>query len=336
MWWWVAACTGGVTTPTEPTEPAPTDQAETEAHSGHSGFRWWPHSGLIEHSATGGHTAEPPDPCIDPPPTTFVSHGTLGQVRRTEEFAFDAVGGMVNAAENDGVYRTSYAGNPVLLAPYRSFEIAGTRVTPDGTAAAICDEAAGQIVAVDLQTGAQRVLASGLPSPNSIGFDQRGWLYVAAFGQVTRYRGGGAPAELLLSRPGVDFDGIAFAPDDSAVYWNADSIGDIYVASMDASGEVVDVRTPLRLQVTGELDGMTTDVCGNLYVIATNGELRRIRTNNLLETLIPPNGRYTTAISFGSGLGGFERDHLYMMDRSDGLLDLELGIEGRREPHYPP
>ncbi|MCA9493784.1 MAG: SMP-30/gluconolactonase/LRE family protein [Myxococcales bacterium] len=335
MWWWVAACTGSVTTHSDPTEILPTDGGTVE-HTGHSGVAWWAHSGTAPHSETAWHTAEPPDPCIDPPPTTFVSHGILGQVRRTEEFAFDAVGGMVNAAENDGIYRTSYSGNPVLLAPYSSWEIAGVRVTPDGAALALCDEAAGQIVAVDLQTGGQRVMASGLPSPNSIGFDQRGWLYVAAFGQVTRYRGVGAPAELLLSRPGVDFDGIAFAPDDSAVYWNADSLGDIYVATMDAAGEVLDVRTPLRLQVTAELDGMTTDVCGNLYVIATNGQLRRIRTDHSQETLIAANGRYTTAISFGSGLGGFERDHLYMMDRSDGLLDLELGIEGRRDPHYPP
>ena len=141
--------------------------------------------------------------------------------------------------------------------------------------------------------------------------------------------------------PGADLDGITFAPGDTTVYFNDDSGGTIGAVSLDASGEVTGIGASAALPGVGgwsgvELDGMTTDVCGNLYVVQTNGKLSRILLDGTVQTLLPVSGHYTTAVNFGSGLGGWERSRLYVMDRNDGLWELDLGVEGRPEAWMTP
>jgi hypothetical protein len=83
---------------------------------------------------------------------------------------------------------------------------------------------------------------------------------------------------------------------------------------------------------------MTGDRCGNVYIVETDGQIRRMRPDGTVEPylkLTSPDGVYCTAVSFGSGIGGWERDHLYIMNRSGGMFVLDAGIEGRPEPHLP-
>ncbi len=307
-----------------PVEPPPPDTGLDPADSGHS-------------AAPPVHTAAP-DPCATLPPIGRPS--LVSDVLPSEEFAFDPVGHVLNAIESSGVYRTDYAGTRQIVSPGGSWEFAGARTSPDGTFLALCDEGAGVVLRVDLATGAREPLVA-VSNPNSIGWDDFGALWIAADTRLLRYfpSVGGAP-ELVVERPGADLDGVTFAPDGLAVYFNDDTGGDIGRVDLDATGAVVGAGFLASVPGVGpwagtELDGMTTDVCGNLYAVKTNGELVRVSPGGAVDVLIPATGNWTTSVNFGSGVGGWARDRLYVMDRTQGLWELPVGVEGHPEPHLP-
>lgn len=335
--WWLFACQP------DGTGTVPLDDPETEPPdaTGHTGRTLPPpaHSGHTGGAHSGGHTAAPVDPCtLVPPAVTGVRR--VSSLQPSEEFAFDAVGNAVNATESAGVFLTDYAGSRTLLSPGGSWEYAGIRVAPDGATAALCDEAGGAIWSVDLATGSRTELLT-VAGPNSVGWDAWGRLWVGANQRLLRFDPavGGAP-EVVLDLPGADLDGVTFAPDWSRVYFNEDSSGRVRYVTLDGAGDPTGDAVLLDLAGIGywtgvELDGMTTDVCGNLYVVHTDGKLLRIHPDTTVDLLSPSNGHWTTAISFGSGLGGWGRDQLYLMDRVLGLFELDVGVEGRPEPHLP-
>lgn len=86
-----------------------------------------------------------------------------------------------------------------------------------------------------------------------------------------------------------------------------------------------------------QLDGAATDACGNVYVLRTDGRISRIRANGEIEPnyLRLPESPYTSSLHFGSGIGGWEKDHLYVMERTGILYDIPVGIPGAWEPHLP-
>jgi hypothetical protein len=308
--------------PPDTTFTVPTDDS---AHSGHTGGAPTGDSGL-------------PDPCALVP---RVPKGVraVSAVPTSEEFAFDAVGNVVNATEASGVSITDFAGAGTVVSPGGSWEYAGIRITPDGAKATLCDEGRGTIQQVDLATGAREDVLS-IPGPNSIGWDVHGRLWIGSNSQLLRFDPavGGSPT-VVVDRPGADIDGVTFSPDFLTVYFNDDTGGDIGRVDLDADGEVIGGSVHASLAGVfaggGELDGMTTDVCGNLYVVRTNGELTRIWSDGTEQRLVAATGNWTTAVSFGSGVGGWERDRLYVMDRVNGLWELDVGVEGRPEPHLP-
>lgn len=304
----------------------------------HSGSAPPPGQSTPAHTGASGHTGQPYDPC-DHVPSQLLGARRVSDVPPSEEFAFDALGHALNATDSAGVFRTDFGGDSVAVSPGGSSEYAGARPTPDGSALTLCDEGGSVVLLVDLATGSREDLVS-VTNPNSVGWDDWGRLWIGANSRLYRYDPavGGAP-EIMVDRPGADADGITFSPDGHTVYFNDDSGGEIGFLTLDADGEPAGggVYTTLGAGYWSgaELDGMTTDVCGNLYVVRTDGMLVRIRPDRTEEVLVQPSSHWTTAVNFGSGVGGWERDRLYVMDRSEGLWELEVGVEGHPEPHLP-
>jgi sugar lactone lactonase YvrE len=79
------------------------------------------------------------------------------------------------------------------------------------------------------------------------------------------------------------------------------------------------------------------DECGNLYVTSTGGMVHRILTDGTVEDFVTlPASANTTSVHFGSGLGGWEDDHIYVMNRRGGVFEVPVGIRGRPDAHLPP
>lgn len=88
----------------------------------------------------------------------------------------------------------------------------------------------------------------------------------------------------------------------------------------------------------GGLDGINTDGCGSIYVTEyTAGNIWRIPADGGevdLAAHVPAS--WIPNMHFGYGVGGFERDVLYVMnyDRG-GLFALETTVAGKPEPYMP-
>lgn len=318
-------------------------------------------TGLAAHT---GDTAEPPDPtghtgtpgstgdtgsppsdtgpvldCLDlprPGPRTYHTW-----IHSSEEFTFDDLGNMVNVSDaSNAVWRTPYGGPPELVAPYQSPELAGHRFMLDGDLA-VAEEFRGRVSRQSM-TGSNTTLQGGLTSPNSIAVRTDGRVFVTAYDEVRRLNPSTGANILVWRRNFEDLDGLTFSPDYNTLYVNSDERGTVFALNLTALGGLQDwfVVDDLPLEWS-ELGGQAVDACGNLYVLRTDGKLWRIYTNGRREWLAnlrngSGGGVYSTSLNFGSGLGGFASDHLFVMDRYGGMIEMDAGIEGNWEPHLPP
>jgi len=252
----------------------------------------------------------------------------------SEEFAFDAFGNLVNVDDSaDAMFSTPYGGPTTVVAPYSAIEVAGTRFLPDGDLA-LCDEWEGAVVRL-APDGSRSVIAGGLISPNSIAVKSTGDIYAGGYGEIVRIHTDGT-VERVFERANTDFDGLALSPDELTLWINHDDGGVIGNLHLDVDGNVTSFESVVELN--GSLDGASVDVCGNYYVVTIAGTLWRVSPDGgtqRIADLGTAGAFYTTAARFGSGYGGWQRDHLYVMDRTgEKIYDVALDVEGTPMPHW--
>lgn len=270
---------------------------------------------------------------IPPLPTTFVNIQGLGP---HEDFAFDAIGNLVGVDGVGNLRAEARTGGAQLLSPGVG-SARGTRFLADGRVAVALPETG--TVEIVSPGGGQVVLAS-VTNPNGLAVDLFGNVWAAtSAGTVERLSPDGT--RLVAASVAASLDGIAFAPDYRTLYFNSE-FGVVRKLSLDDDGEPLgpaEVFVNVPISLAAILDGMTTDSCGNLYVARMDARVFRYRPDGTPDGFIPfnnhPGAQIVPAINFGSGVGGFERDRLYAMNFLGGVLEAEIGIEGRWEPHYP-
>ena len=82
----------------------------------------------------------------------------------------------------------------------------------------------------------------------------------------------------------------------------------------------------------GGLDGVAADVCGNVYVTEfVLGEIWRFPpTGGAAERVVTLDSMWIPNLHWGNGVGGWETDRLYVMDRENaGVFELFVGVKGR-------
>ncbi len=86
----------------------------------------------------------------------------------------------------------------------------------------------------------------------------------------------------------------------------------------------------------GGLDGMAVDACGNVYVTEyTLGYIWRFTPEGVREKVVTLPSFWIPNMHWGSGIGGWEEDILYVMDRDEGrIFELDLGIH-EKDRVYP-
>lgn len=312
------------TAPPETTPPVETDEPDPTTDT----FQTLGETGSTDTSTVG---------CVLPPAPTSWTY--IDDVPVSEDFAFDELGNMVNVDQGpDALFRTPYLGLPELLAPYSSSEVAGVAFTLDGRLA-LADEGNGALVLLGLD-GTTTVLNGAMDQPNSITVDDQGFIYITAYDKIQRVDPVTGVGTTLLVVPDSDLDGLVFSPDFRRLWFNYDEDSIVGFLDLDAYGNVLASQATVNLpEFGGELDGMAADECGNVYAIATDGSLFRVLADasqaELLITLSGVAGMTTSSLHFGSGIGGWASDHLFVMNRYGGIFEVEIGLNGRKEPHLP-
>jgi len=283
-----------------------------------------------------GDTGPPIEPfdCTAPLPTPTWT--LLPDTPRAEEFDFDAYGNLIAVDSASGLLlQVTYAGKASVVAPYEAIELAGTRVLIDGDYA-IADEWNGTITR-NSPKGSRSTLVTGLNSPNSLAVGNDGHLYYTAFDAIHRVDLATDLSEVLFTLPNSDLDGLTFSPDFSALYFNHDDAGTVGRMQFDVNRDVIreEIVAHLPSGWGHELDGMVMDVCSNLYVVRTDGILYRLQLDGTLDTVVDLNSGFTSAAHFGSGIGGWAHDYIYLMDRSQGVWEVDIGVPGASLPHLP-
>jgi len=296
----------------------------TDAHTGPT-----PTTTVVETADTGPVFTE----CAPPAPEDW---DTMPLEYAGEEFAFDSEGNLITVTDwADAMFTMTRDGEWTLVAPFESNEVAGVDFLTDGDLV-VADEGNGALKRLTLQ-GAQTTILGSITSPNSVAVREDGFIYSTAFDSLLRVDPQTGEQTLLVQHSGSDLDGVTFSDDFDTLWYNEDGMGIIHRMSLGSDGLPTDeaviasVKTELG-QV--ELDGMTADVCGNLYALRTDGRIARVQPNGEIEKrwIKLAGANYASALHFGSGVGGWERDHLYVMERTGTLYDIPIGVMGATEP----
>jgi hypothetical protein len=256
----------------------------------------------------------------------------------SEDFTIGADGLLYGVQTGSGALtRTSREGVEEMLVPNVSSWGRGTRFLVDGDLV-VAEPDTGSLIRFDTSTWGKTLLHGGLSQPNGIAIGDDGYVHLTqANGIVLRIEPVTGESTVLHDTP-ISTDGITFSPDYRTLSWNSEN-GEIIQVVLDEYGAVTEGPSVITTVDGGTLDGMTADACGNLYVIVMSGLVVLIKpdgTQRVLVDLSEANGGdFISAANFGSGVGGFERDHLYVMSLSYGVFEIDIGIDGKWEPHFP-
>jgi sugar lactone lactonase YvrE len=282
---------------------------------------------------------QPEPECDERPVASFVRFHDY--IQSSEDFTFDLDGYLWGVSTQGPLIRTPLDGELEVMRPDISSWGRGVRFLPDGDLV-IAEPDRGALLRLDRDTLSGEVLRDGINSPNGIAIGEDGWVHMTqGGGDVLRVDPETGEADRLVQSD-ISTDGITFAPDYRRLYWNSEG-GQVMTLVLDEFGALAEEPALLTRIDTGLaiLDGMTSDECGNLYVVKMNGHLIRVLPDGTQEPLMDLNqhaggaASFISAANFGSGVGGWERDHLYVMSLDHGLFELEIGIRGKWEPHMP-
>lgn len=299
-------------------------------------------------------TGEPMFDCTDIPEIP-VEASIVRMVPGAEDLEFDANGNVVLAVRGqNAVFLIPREGDQVLLNPdINLISTAGTAVLPDGDIL-VADEFSPQIARIDPDNGQMTLITygPGIGGCNGLIVGSDGMLYCASYWDgpptsgVARIDPDSGDAELIYPAPGID--GITFVNDETYLYFNEGEFygagtGHLYRAPFEDGtvGDVEDLGPPLAA-TQGTADGMISDVCGNVY-IATQGvnsiecagsSVVRVNPDDTVETVACfGNSSFTPGIAFGSGVGGWESDALYVIDWYGVIWEVPVGVPGVTLPH---
>lgn len=262
------------------------------------------------------------------------SYTTYGWAPPVEDFTF-LDDGRILAVVGGHLQAFEFGGASTILVPNLG-DVRGTRLLPDGRAA-LAHITTGSVLLVDPFVGSQEVLASGLVNPNGIAIGDDGLVYVATTARIVRLDPSDFSQEVVAEVPNRSFDGLSFSPDFSRLYFN-EEVGRIHWVDFDANGDPGPVQDGPSIPVGafGLLDGMTVDACGNLYTTEMGSTVWRVSPSGTVEQVVVVSGvAILPALNFGPGTGGFDADVLYVADFTGKMHAVEVGVEGKWEPHLP-
>jgi len=274
-----------------------------------------------------GDTAIEPTDCeaIPSPPGTYAAM----TFRTEEDFDFDG-GGYLLTQSNGNIAALDRQGN-IDYIPIPGFhDPSGLRVMSTGDIA-LAEPDSGGLRLVYRATGGSEIVMSGLTSPNGVAVDSDGYVFVSEFTSngrvaiVDPY----VPESWLVTEGLPMPNGLALSNDESRLYILTDEA--ILVTERTGPTSFEPPEMFLGLPPGTSFWSLTLDVCDNLYTVNyATGEVVRIDGDTrATESIVAIDtwGMYS-ALRFGGGQGGWERETLYVTNRGD-LFAVPIGVPGK-------
>lgn len=250
-----------------------------------------------------------------------------GQVQVFVPQASDHVSGILQLPDGNLIFADSSVGALVKVAPSGGREtLLSSLDYPNGLAFGpdehiyVAEQTAGQVRRVHPETGEFTIVARGIWEPNGVAFDAGRTLYIGSFGTGRVYR-------TTIAADGTASDVQLFATVPDAPALNPDGSPIIPGFEGDPSDEV-----PPEGE-TGGLDGVGVDACGYVYVTEfVRGIVWRITPDGqTVEKLIEPGTQWVPNMHWGNGVGGWDRNTLYVIDAEPSkMYVVPLGIGAAR------
>jgi sugar lactone lactonase YvrE len=314
---WLLACQEPDVSP--PPAPAPAPTSGTDSTPANT-------------AETGQETEEPeidPD-CLDLPMGPF-SFNSTDAVHTEEDFDFDAAGYLLtqNGTSLAGISRQ---GQAHVIAPSIGSDAAGIRSLVTGDIV-VAQPDTGSLRRVDYLTGTTTTILSGLSFPNGIEASRDGMIYSSEYVDGGRIRvvdpySGDAYVISQLERP----NNMALTPDEQTLYIVTTVGNGSRVVALDREDDGDWDSTPrLVYDHALQLGGITTDKCGNVYIVEfTAGKVFRLRTDSLdtPEPIVDLTSGSFSSLRFSAGKDDWSPTELFVTNRNQ-LFFLDVGIAGR-------
>lgn len=259
-------------------------------------------------------------------------------VKATEDLAFDDAGNLVGAKDGN-LFRTPFEDAAGLWIPNAGGFIAGLRMTAKGVLV-FADSSSSTLFRVDPGNDFKEMVVSGLDYPNGVEVDLEGFVYVAEQNASRVRRVDPATGQFSILAEGLNnANGLSFSPDYRTLYVGSFGGGTITALHLKADMTVEGVSPFMSGIGGGALDGMAVDECGNVYVCEfVAGTVWRITPDGVSLTPLVELGEDSTWIpnmQWGSGLGGWDSETLYVLDISmDRVFAVPVGV-GDKPRAYP-
>jgi sugar lactone lactonase YvrE len=213
---------------------------------------------------------------------------------------------------------------------------AGMRTLSDGSV--VC-AGESELFLIDKTDASSLMIVGGLSYPNGLEVDLDDFVYVTEQNAGTVRRVNPFTGDYTVLATGLDNpNGLSFNPDYDLLYVGSFGSGTIYTIEVNEDGEPGEVVTFVEKLGTGLLDGLGVDICGNLYVcdwVAVT--LYRISpdgtTIDQIENFWTDSG-WIPNMQWGSGYGGWNEFHLFVIDIEDRVYELPIGVPSKIR-NYP-
>jgi sugar lactone lactonase YvrE len=288
----------------------------------------------------GGSGGEPPiDFDCSQLPALPAAFDTVNGVSSSEDFVFDAEGRLLNFSGESNALMAFTLGDmkSKFVRPGPEDFVAGVGMLPNGDIVANLSSTVGRFTA----NGGSEELANSLEYPNGLTVGRNGMVYVAeqSAGRVVRID----PATKKKTTIAEDLgnaNGLSLSQDQKTLY--VGTFGDGKVWAIDLT------QTPAEVRVLAEdfadggeaagLDGVATDVCGNVYVTEFSvAKIWRITPDGKSKLAVDlgtlAQASWIPNLHFGSGVGGWDRKTLYVMSLdAPRVFALKVGVPGTTQP----
>lgn len=271
------------------------------------------------------------------PPFQIDSH----PISTEEDFDF-ATGGYLVYQSGMAVVGTDKAGATTVLSPGAAGDPRGVHGLSDGRIA-IMSPWDGSIKIADPATNGLDILAGGLNTPNGVEVDLNDRIYFTSYGEVGWTEPDGSAYQVIHSWAGGIHqvpNGIAMSPDEQHLTVAVPQGANTQIVRIERIGPDEWGNVHVLATLSGYYSTLDTDVCGNIYMVDFyTGDLRRVLTDGTSEylgTLEANVGIFGfSAMRFGPGHGGWERDRLYVSKRNEAVFEVHIGVPGRPHPTTP-